>query len=218
MIHHRAFATSAGLNSPCDPNIANGVIDVSIDLVRFHLFEMRRVFMIDSVAHSALLRIDHHCTILAACVGAGNHAQFWDYLLAETVTIGFWIAVVFKETFLDEKLPFLWGSATLLGLLSAIAVPGGLFVFHTFLALTNQTTWEVYAHSRVPYLKGIDEDVMPFDEGIRKNLFLFCVRLRKPRRQHSSQPSVDWTLPAPHKLAKKVKRGNCWNNQYYSCC
>ena len=49
----------------------------------------------------------------------------------------------------------------------------GLLIFHTYLMFTGQTTWEAASRERITYLKYLDEQYHPFDEGTFKNIFNF---------------------------------------------
>ena len=66
---------------------------------------------------------------------------------------------------------------------------GGLLLYHIYLALTNQTTYEASFRDRVPYLKDLPEGSWPFSEGIAANARLFCcsaspqVHVLKPPRR-----------------------------------
>ena len=51
---------------------------------------------------------------------------------------------------------------------------GGLWLYHLYLALTNQTTFEASFRDRVPYLKEVPEAAWPFSQGLVGNLKLFC--------------------------------------------
>ncbi|URE04862.1 DHHC palmitoyltransferase [Musa troglodytarum] len=49
-----------------------------------------------------------------------------------------------------------------------------LLLFHSYLALTNQTTYETVKRQRILYLRGIPAGVHPFSNGIFRNLRAFC--------------------------------------------
>jgi len=96
-----------------------------------------------------------------------------------------------------------------------ICVSGGflfftvlLLVYHAFLIMTNQTTWE---HSRRPiisYLKIYDKDIFPFDYGIWNNIKMIMLHENKVR---------DWVLRHPQLL--RARNGfNYFVNEHYNCC
>ncbi|THU58475.1 hypothetical protein C4D60_Mb03t14670 [Musa balbisiana] len=49
-----------------------------------------------------------------------------------------------------------------------------LLLFHSYLALTNQTTHEIMRRRRILYLRGFPSKVHPFSKGIYRNLITFC--------------------------------------------
>lgn len=51
-----------------------------------------------------------------------------------------------------------------------------LFGFHSYLMITNQTTWESVSRSRISYLKKLSEDSNPFHQGYLYNIYTFCCK------------------------------------------
>lgn len=49
-----------------------------------------------------------------------------------------------------------------------------LWLYHMYLAFTNQTTYEASFRDRVPYLKDLPEHTLPFSHSLRGNLHQFC--------------------------------------------
>ena len=94
-------------------------------------------------------------------------------------------------------------------LIICMLVPVGLFVFHVYLMLTNQTSWEVNKRSKISYLKELPESVFPFSEGIVKNTIGFWCGNEK-KEWEISQENVRQQMRKPN--------NNIWNNDYYSCC
>lgn len=66
---------------------------------------------------------------------------------------------------------------------------GGLWLYHLYLALTNQTTYEASFRDRVPYLKDVPEHTWPFSQGLRGNARTFCCA-RGPQKHVLKRP--DW--------------------------
>jgi palmitoyltransferase len=49
-------------------------------------------------------------------------------------------------------------------------------VFHTYLALSNKTTWEVLSRKKITYLNNMPENYNPFTLGVRGNLYFYCCK------------------------------------------
>ena len=49
----------------------------------------------------------------------------------------------------------------------------GLCGFHSYLMFKGQTTWETVSREKITYLKYLDEDFNPFDEGCFMNMYNF---------------------------------------------
>ena len=69
----------------------------------------------------------------------------------------------------DNVLSFVCLLLTFLSLM----VVGLLFLYHTYLMLTGQTTWEQASRSNITYFKDLQELYNPFNEGCCCNLFNF---------------------------------------------
>ncbi|EPR63607.1 DHHC zinc finger domain-containing protein [Toxoplasma gondii GT1] len=83
-----------------------------------------------------VLTYDHHCAFLGCCVGEFNHWRFYLFLLSQTIAVT-------------------WDSAAT-----------GLLAYHTYLMLSNQTTWEHLHRRRIGYLKHLPKNVFPFSQGM----------------------------------------------------
>jgi hypothetical protein len=153
-----------------------------------------------------VMKYDHHCMWLGTCVGKRNQAAFVAYLYTQTWLImlaGHHCLTAFSLTRLDEG--DLWQLGTLA--IMAVLALNGCFVgclagFHTYLACTNQTTYEVARHYKLSCFS--KRHNRPFDRGLRANLAEFICPASDNERACSSEPK-DQLLPV-------------WvDNQYYSC-
>ncbi|KAA3457586.1 protein S-acyltransferase 10-like isoform X1 [Gossypium australe] len=85
-----------------------------------------------------------------------------------------------------------------------------LLLFHSYLVLTNQTTYELVRRRRIPYLRRIPERVYPFSKGICRNLYNFCC-------VRSSIYSLE-PLPSSQELEEKARPYTCLDILTCRCC
>ena len=184
-----------------------------------------------------VLKYDHHCRFISVCIGENNHLMFIFFLLSQSITIFLGLYGLFKtiSLFLENNhksnysdipaavfififiLLFFFGYCTI------------LFLFHTYLVSTNQTSYEIFHKEKCPYLgifrierikilneRGIDVQPTyayhPFDSGLYNNIKLLINKLM----DHNYK--INWEDIYFENLKTNNIYKNFCDNEYWSCC
>ncbi|EAL69465.1 hypothetical protein DDB_G0276017 [Dictyostelium discoideum AX4] len=166
-----------------------------------------------------VLKYDHHCVFIGGCVGLNNHKNFLLFLLAESLLLLLGLRIIVTG-FVRENSIKEWIFSNIaiipptLLIFGGLCMPFALFCFHSFLILTNQSSWEFNKYQRITYLKPFSKrGINPFNKGPWNNLKKFL--------KGDENPS-DWILLSKYEVDQMKKKEentfNIWNNKYYSCC
>eukprot|EP00049_Salpingoeca_infusionum_P015438 m.300172 g.300172 ORF g.300172 m.300172 type:complete len:373 (+) comp15874_c0_seq40:133-1251(+) len=120
-------------------------------------------------------RHDHHCAIIANCVGEKNHALFYATLwLHETVAL-YMFRFIFREFSKHDSTAWILLVLALVVLGFGILVLTMLVAIHSYVIVSGVTTWESLSRRRISYLKDLTPSASPFDQGCLKNTWWFFV-------------------------------------------
>mmetsp|Transcript_27053 Transcript_27053/g.68432 ORF Transcript_27053/g.68432 Transcript_27053/m.68432 type:complete len:346 (+) Transcript_27053:113-1150(+) len=160
---------------------------------------------------------DHHCFWIGGCVGELNHRHFLGMLASwSAVLLWHWSLVWSCRTggggrhaslsvWFEENWEVVFMLVVGAGF---IVMTVGLLVYHSYLMVTSQTTWEHLSRREIDYLRPFPRTVFPFSLGALENARRFLTRSR------TSAPQ-DWEFtwergqPIPF---------NIWENKWWSCC
>ena len=184
-----------------------------------------------SVCRQCVLRFDHHCVWINACVGEGNHRWFMGFLAVHTVflTYGAWLlyailyAVLFQSP-LSSRFPKTWQfyvqylsyyhhiPVGLLFLASSLSLLLAAFTaYHFYLVSTNQTTNE--RHKRADLKAGrnplLHWECLPLIEQEK-------AAQAELRRVQGQLLLLDETLAVQHKQWSAVLRDERAKNQQHA--
>jgi palmitoyltransferase len=148
-----------------------------------------------STCNRCVDRYDHHCSFIGVCVGAKNNHMFWIYLVVQTICVIFVQMMNIPnfhrppqestKNWFWYNLPFLYLSFILFGI---FLLPSLMLFYHTFLMLTNSTTWEQTRRRQITYLKDLPRDLNPFDLGWVNNVKQFFTVMPYQR--------INWSVEA----------------------
>ncbi|GFZ09410.1 DHHC-type zinc finger family protein [Actinidia rufa] len=134
--------------------------------------------------------------------------------ICEETALCLWTSLLYIEYLKANILKAWWIDVIMISLLVALSISLIflllLLLFHSYLVLTNQTTYELVRRRRIPYLRGIPERVYPFSKGACRNLYNFCCA-------RTSIYNLE-RLPTALELEEKAKPYTCLDVLSCRCC
>ena len=142
-----------------------------------------------------VLGYDHHFWLLAGCIGERNRFKFILFLFFENISLIYSLYAILKILNNLESEGMLYFTVLIFSLMSLIEIIFfWVFLYHIYLLITNQTTYEIFNEENCPYIKlftlerdkilqqrGIkivtNSKAKPFDKGIFINIFIYFMRM-----------------------------------------
>ena len=169
---------------------------------------------------------DHHCWILAGCIGENNKLLFIIFLFLQICSINCCLVaiIILLNKQKNEGIKyFLTFYFSFISIFSALFL--FIFLYHIYLFLTNQTNYELFNEEQCPYLivysfernkfmqqrgidLGSDYRYRPFDVVIKKNFFLYFDQLLSKEKH-----SINWEEIYYENLKKTTERKTCCDNK-----
>ncbi|KAK9129322.1 hypothetical protein Sjap_009809 [Stephania japonica] len=160
-----------------------------------------------------VLQFDHHCVWLGTCIGQKNHCRFWWFIFEETI-LCIWTGVFYISYLRSNFTRGWWKDAIIIFFLAILSICLVflllLLLFHSYLILTNQTTYELVRRRRISYLRSVPERVYPFSKGICRNVYNFCCDC-------SGMYSME-RLPSAQELEARSRPYTCCDVLSCRCC
>ena len=138
---------------------------------------------------------DHHCWILAGCIGENNRFKFIIYLIFQNFSIIMSALGILKIMNSQENEILTYILTLLFSVICLFEIIFfWVFVYHIYLLITNQTTYELFNEDKCLYLSifsiernkilsqrgiNVNNDIRykPFDAGVIKNITLYFKKM-----------------------------------------
>ncbi len=151
---------------------------------------------------------DHYCFFVGAAISEGNHATFICMLALASVAVS-WDVYILSISVWNHSGFYFALYITSLGLsVFPLVMVVSLFLYHLYLVLTAQTTWEHLSRENITYLHRVPDGVNPFSRGLSGNIAEFTIRPK-------INTAIDW-VPT-WRQGDEATTCCLFDNSYYSC-
>ena len=177
------------------------------------------------VCNKCVKCFDHHCWVLAGCIGENNRLLFILFLFLQNCSIDCGLIALIRlinEQKNEEMRYFLTFYFSFICIFSVLFL--FIFVYHSYLLLSNQTNYEIFNEEQCPYIivysferklfmgqRGLDYGTnyrfKPFDLGIKKNFLLYYEQFI-----NKDKPMINWEEIFYENLKNTKESKTCCDN------
>uniref|UniRef100_A0A7N0UGT3 Protein S-acyltransferase n=1 Tax=Kalanchoe fedtschenkoi TaxID=63787 RepID=A0A7N0UGT3_KALFE len=140
--------------------------------------------------------------------------QYWynRWYIFEETALCTWTVILYIS-YLKSSISRAWWIVTIMILLLTTLLMAYVFLVllllvHSYIVLTNQTTYELVRRRRIPYLRSIPARAHPFSKGACSNVYIFCC----------SRGMYFEPLPTPQELEDRLRPYSCVDVLRCRCC
>lgn len=192
------------INVESSPIVAfNLIINYGCDICKIPKLPLRTIHC--PKCQKCVKGFDHHFWLLAGCVGEKNRFLFLLFLFFQNISLtysSYAILIIMNNLESEGMLYFFVLFFSSMCLIEIIFF--WIFVYHLYLLITNQTTYEIFNEEKCPYLKLFEKErnkilgqrgiaiinnskIRPFDLGIFNNIFIYFKQIF-----NSSEKGIYW--------------------------